>query len=285
MVYSIVGIIGPVELLVVAAGLCVAGGGLAWWTEHALKPAPRPPRTAREGGIAKMLGGARVVLKSRYLLLLVGIVLAYEFASATTDFTINVIFQRSFTGEVELAQMSGRLGWVVSATALISQIVLVPLILPHKRVALLLPPLLMVLPTLALAIVPLAGIAFLLGAADRGMNYSVQQVTKETLYVPLGDVQKYKAKAFIDMLVDRGGKAISSIVLMVIIAAQGVSLPIALAVAIGAMIVWTACAFGLGRSYERGEELATSGEGPAPASPATSSSTTVDTLKPHVTSA
>lgn len=255
LVDSIVALVGPVELLLLSAALCVVCGGLAWWTEHALRPAARAARPAREGGLAKMLGGARVVFGSRYLLLLVGIVVAYEFASATTDFAINVIFQRSFDTEVELAQMSGRLGWVVSGTAMLSQIVLVPLILPRKRLALLLPPLMMVLPTLALAMFPLVAIAFLLGAADRGMNYSVQQATKETLYVPLGDVQKYKAKAFIDMLVDRGGKAISSVVLMVIIAAQGVSLPIALGVAIGAMMVWIACAFGLGRSYERGEEF------------------------------
>jgi AAA family ATP:ADP antiporter len=162
-----------------------------------------------------------------------------------------VVFERSFEGQTELAKMTGRLGWIVSGTALLSQVVLVPLLLPSKRLALLVPPIAMALPTIGLAIAPLVALAFLLGAADRGMNYSIHQSTKETLYVPLTDEQRYKAKAFIDMFVDRLGKALSSIVLMAIIASQGVSLPLALAVAIGSIAVWTACARGLGREYER----------------------------------
>jgi ATP/ADP translocase len=49
--------------------------------------------------------------------------------------------------------------------------------------------------------------AMLLSAADRGLNYSLQQATKETLYVPLTDVQKYKGKAVIDMLIDGWGQS------------------------------------------------------------------------------
>jgi hypothetical protein len=51
------------------------------------------------------------------------------------------------------------------------------------------------------------GMAMLLSAADRGLNYSLQQATKETLYVPLTDVQKYKGKAVIDMLIDGWGQS------------------------------------------------------------------------------
>lgn len=47
------------------------------------------------------------------------------------------------------------------------------------------------------------------------MSYSLQQATNETLYVPLRDTAKYKAKAFIDMFVDRAGKALSALCLVV----------------------------------------------------------------------
>lgn len=40
----------------------------------------------------------------------------------------------------------------------------------------------------------------LLSAADRGLNYSPQQATKETLYAPLTDPQNYKGKAVIERL-------------------------------------------------------------------------------------
>ena len=53
----------------------------------------------------------------------------------------------------------------------------------------------MALATIGLSIVPIVGMAILLSAADRGLNYSLQQATKENLYVPLTDAQKYKGKA------------------------------------------------------------------------------------------
>ena len=63
--------------------------------------------------------------------------------------------------------------------------------------------------------------AMILGVTDRGLNYSIQQSTWESLYVPLEAEQKYKAKAFIDMFVDRAAKAAAALVLVALIAASG----------------------------------------------------------------
>jgi ATP/ADP translocase len=136
--------------------------------------------------VAEELEGAARVLHSEYLLWMVGVVVAYESAAAPTDYVVNVIFERSFRGELELAQMYGRLGWIVSLTALFCQ---------AKRVALLVAPLVMAVATPSLAILPIATLAIVVAASDRGLNYSLQQVTRETLYVPLDDVERYKAKA------------------------------------------------------------------------------------------
>jgi AAA family ATP:ADP antiporter len=246
--------VGPVNLLLVCAAIVLLGGGLGWLTEHVLAPPPRQmaPESERSGGPsrrAEALDGAREVLRSRYLQWIVAIVLAYEFAAAVTDFAINVVFERTLQGEVAIAQMYGRLGWIVSGTALLAQLVLVPLLLPRKRLALLIPPLVMTAATVGLAVFPVLSIAIVLAAGDRGLNYSLQQVTKETLYVPLSDAQKYKAKAFIDVFVDRAGKALSSVVLLVVIARRGVSLVACLVVALVALGVWVFAAAALGRAY------------------------------------
>jgi AAA family ATP:ADP antiporter len=92
-------------------------------------------------------------------------------------------------------------------------------------------------------------VAIVLAASDRGLNYSLQQVAKETLYVPLSDAQKYKAKAFIDIVVDRAGKALSSVGLLIIIAVQGVSIGTCVVLAIAALLVWAVAANALGRAY------------------------------------
>jgi ATP:ADP antiporter, AAA family len=139
----------------------------------------------------------------------------------------------------------------LAETALVSQMLLVPVILPAKGMSLLIPPVAMGLATIGLSIVPIVGVAILLSAADRGLNYSLQQATKETLYVPLTDGQKYKGKAVIDMFVDRLGKARSAIALIAAVGLSGVSIPILLAVALGAILIWVLCANQLGRAYAR----------------------------------
>jgi len=46
----------------------------------------------------------------------------------------------------------------------------------------------------------------LLNTADNGFNYSINQSAKEALYVPTSPTEKYQAKAFIDMFVQRFAK-------------------------------------------------------------------------------
>jgi AAA family ATP:ADP antiporter len=68
----------------------------------------------------------------------------------------------------------------------------------------------LVLPSLALAAV--------MSTSDNALAYSVNQSAKEALYVPLDREAKYKAKAFIDMFVQRGAKVVS--VAMALLAAE-----------------------------------------------------------------
>lgn len=244
------GPVGPVNMLLICAVLVVLCGAAALASEHILKPAPRPAAEGSARGLAAALEGAREVARSPYLLLVVGIVVAYEFAATIDDFVINVLFERAYRGTVQIAKMYGRLGWIVSTTAVVAQLVLVPLLLPHKRLALMVPPLLLLFAAASTIAAPLVGMAFLLGASDHGINYSLHQSTKETLYVPLTDVQKYKAKAFIDMLVDRAAKAFGAVALIALIARAGLSVRASLALGLVALAVWLGCAVALGRRYE-----------------------------------
>src|SRR5262249_33182756 len=45
--------------------------------------------------------------------------------------------------------------------------------------------------------------------SDNSLNYSINQSAKEALYVPTSRVDKYHAKAFIDMFVQRSAKVIA----------------------------------------------------------------------------
>ncbi len=257
---------GTINLLLVCAGLVVASAVLATVAERSIRPPERVIAPTRENGaLHDALDGAHEVRTSPYLILIVGIVVAYEFTATLTDFGISVVFERAFHDEGELAKMYGRLGWIVSATALVSQTVLVPLLLPNKRVALMLPPVLMLAGGLGLFAMPVVAAAIVLGASDRGLNYSVHQAAKESLYVPLTDAQKYKAKAFIDMFVDRAAKALAAFALIAIIQTAGASVRVSLLASFVSMGVWAWSAYRLG-----GHPLA-KGATPAPAGPPRSS--------------
>ena len=100
---TLVAWISPVDMLLLCTAFVLTGGTLAWATEAILKPAPRVIDPMKKKLWMDTFEGARAVLRNRYLLTMVGIVLAYEFAATLTDFVINLVFERSFQGEVELA--------------------------------------------------------------------------------------------------------------------------------------------------------------------------------------
>ena len=247
--------IGPINLLLVCAALVLGAAQLGVLTDRVLHPpqrhlAPSPKKKKRT--LTTAFEGAREVRASRYLMLMVGVVIAYEIAATLADFGVNVVFEHAFTNEGDLVKMYGRLGWIVSATAIIVQLVLVPFLLPAKRVALLLPPAIMLAGAVGVVLLPVIATAVVLAAADRGLNYSISQTTKESLYVPLNDAQKYKAKAFIDMFVDRVAKAVAALFLIAIVRSSGESVRVSLAVSCVAMVVWLGSARRLGAYWHKG---------------------------------
>jgi AAA family ATP:ADP antiporter len=245
--------LGPENLLLVCVGLSVASASLAYAYDRTFHPAPRAPSQTeeKEPGLGSALDGLRAIAASRYLMLVVAIVVAYEFTATLTDFSVNIVFERTYNDQAVMTKMYGRLGWIASAAAVLAQLFLVPLLLPRKRIALVVPPLVMAIGALGLLVAPVILWAMILTTSDRGLNYSLHQVTKETLYVPLTDVEKYKAKAAIDMIIDRTAKAAAALVIVVIIATAGLSITATITVALVSILVWTGAALALGRLYSR----------------------------------
>ncbi|MET0287393.1 MAG: Npt1/Npt2 family nucleotide transporter, partial [Polyangiales bacterium] len=57
------------------------------------------------------------------------------------------------------------------------------------------------------ALMPFLWVGSSLSIADNALNYSMNQSARESLYVPTG-AEKYQAKAFIDIFVQRTAKAV-----------------------------------------------------------------------------
>ena len=227
-------------------GLMAAAGRLAPARASAAAP-------EHEAGPAA-LAAVRRVARSRYLLALVAMVGLYEMASTLLDFQFSGTVARQLDGGAIDAHLA-RVFAITNATALGVQLLVTPFVLSYLGVG----PGLLVLPGAALAAeavfaaAPALWTGSALSIADNALNYSIQQSSRETLYVPLGREEKLEAKAVIDVFVQRLAKvfAIGVSLLLTLTLGGRTGLRWLAVPAAVVLVLWIACARFAGRSFER----------------------------------
>lgn len=197
--------------------VCIAGtlliAAVAWAAGREVTKNP-PPEEASTGDAAPeqagnpALQGARLVVRSRYLLSIVAIVGIYEIVSTILDY--------QFTAT--LAEFADDFGEAISTvyaitnvTALLVQVFLTTIILERfgLKIALLVMPFAILGGSMGFLVLPILFTGSALNTVDNGLNYSINQSAREALYTVTSREEKYKAKAFIDMFVQRFAKAIA----------------------------------------------------------------------------
>lgn len=182
--------------------------------EAPAKPADAGEKTA-EGNAA--LEGAKLVFRSPYLLAIVGIVGLYEIVSTILDFQFTSTVAHYLEGPAIGKQFSIVFA-ITNAVAMFVQLFVTSLVMSRLGVGVAL----LALPTAVLAAsvgfmaLPILWVGSFLNTADNGFSYSINQSAKESLYVPTSRDEKYKAKAFIDMFVQRFAKALAVLLSLVI---------------------------------------------------------------------
>ena len=156
------------------------------------------------------LEGGRLVFSSGYLLAIVGIVGMYEMVSTIMDFqftsTVVHYMQGAAIGE-HFSTVFAITNWM----AMFVQLLLTSFVMRRLGVgvALLFLPVAALLGSAGFLVAPILLFGSALNTADNGFSYSINQSAKEALYVPTTKEEKYKAKAFIDMFVQRFAKALA----------------------------------------------------------------------------
>jgi AAA family ATP:ADP antiporter len=157
--------------------------------------------------------GAWLVFRSSYLLSIVGIVGLYEIVSTILDFQFTSTIDHYLQGPA-IGQQFATVFAITNTVAMLVQLFLTSFVMSRLGVGVAL----LVLPMAILAVsagftaLPILWVGSLLNTADNGFSYSINQSAKESLYVPTTKDEKYKAKAFIDMFVQRFAKAIAVVV-------------------------------------------------------------------------
>ena len=159
------------------------------------------------------LEGARLVFQSRYLLSIAAIVGLYEIVSTIMDFQFTATVAHYVAGDAigeHFASIYALTNWV----SMFVQLFLTSFVMTRfgLTAALAFLPVAILLSSAGFLIAPVLVLGSLLNTADNGFSYSINQSAKEALYVPTSREEKYKAKAFIDMFVQRFAKVLAVVV-------------------------------------------------------------------------
>lgn len=170
--------------------------------------APEPASTEERGGAA--MEGARLVFRSPYLLSIVGIVGLYEIVSTVMDFQFSSTVAHYLEGDA-IGQQFSLVFAITNVASMIVQLFLTSFVMTRfgVGVALLVLPLAALTGSVGFMALPILWMGSALNTIDNAFSYSINQSAKEALYVPTTKDEKYKAKAFIDMFVQRFAKAVA----------------------------------------------------------------------------
>lgn len=230
-----IGIVGFV-LLVIGIYMFLTGGGTA--------------ESTKKSNAA--IEGAKLVFTSKYLLAIAAIIGFYEIVSTIMDFqwTQSVV---NFVLMEDIGAYFGSVYFVTNSVAVFVQFFLTSFVMRRFGVGIAL----LFLPVAALSsstgflILPILMIGNALSVSDNALNYSINQSAKESLYVPTTQEVKYRAKAFIDMFVQRFAKVLAVVINLAVTTAIGIGGIRWLSFAsIAILIVWIIAVRFAGRQFE-----------------------------------
>ncbi len=168
-----------------------------------IPPEPRETSAALEG--------ARLVFQSWYLVSIAGIVASYELVSNVVDFQLAVTVEHHIGHALGKDAFFANVGQAIGAISILVQLLLTGFVMQKfgLRAALLFLPVAVALGSMGFLALPALAFAAAISISDNALNYSINQSAKEALYTPTSADEKYKAKAFIDMFVQRMAKGAS----------------------------------------------------------------------------
>ncbi|MBW2277839.1 MAG: hypothetical protein JRF63_10125 [Deltaproteobacteria bacterium] len=219
--------------------------------------------------ISPAVEGLRLVTRSKYLLAIVGIVGLYEVISALADFQFTETVAHYLDGAA-ISEQFATVYLITTVVALAVQLVGTGFVMNRFGIgtALLVLPIAVLVGAAGFLAAPILMAGSFLSITHNGLNYSINQSAREALYVPTPRYVKYRAKACIDMFVQRFAKAVGVLVglgLSAVLSGVGgvrwLSLPVAVLV-----VAWILAARYAGRRFaaleqeSRGREQAALGD-------------------------
>ncbi len=201
------------DMLLVAAAIILTLFVLTWMMERLGLYC----EVTMHGQETRYSGGWQALKRSRFLILITGILLLAQLASPLIE------YQFMKTVEVNYTQVDMRTAFlsiffsIMGGVSIIVNLLITPLI--HRAfgviAGLLVQPGMIILCMFGFLMQP--GLLLISAAkiSDRGLSYSINRASKELLYVPIDSLLIYQAKAWIDMFGYRMFKIFGSVLILI----------------------------------------------------------------------
>lgn len=216
-------------VLVPLAGLVVGAFVLA-------RLAGRTSFVKKEGG-SGLMAGLEVVSKSRYLLLMLGLIAIVQVTITLVDLQFNTFVALAYPDkDLRTAEIAFVYAAISGGTLVLHALSGPILRLGSVPKTLLLVPLVLLGAGAGFVIAPGLLTVALLKISSKTFDYTLFRNSKEILYIPLSDVERTQGKSIVDMLTYRVAKGGASLLLLALAAIRSVNLVSALIFA--AVLVW-----------------------------------------------
>lgn len=243
--------IGTENLLVASAVVITLCAGLAMYLHPDAATVARPANAAGARGHELARSAARIVRESAHLRALSTILTLTIIVSTVVDWQMNKAVELFVSGEDAKTAFYGRFFALVNVASFLVQVVLTSFVLRRFGigVALLLLPLGLLTGALGVLVHPSLWTAALAKGADGTLRYSLDQSTRELLFLPVPHAIKVRAKPFIDVAVQRGGTGVAGVLILLTTSVAEVPFQYMSLLSLAAIAVWIGVIFVVQREY------------------------------------
>jgi ATP:ADP antiporter, AAA family len=213
-----------------------------------------------------VLAGARLVGGSPFLRLIAGLLLLYVTVNTILYYEQAAVVAAAFADSAARAAYFARIDFAVNALTVATQVAVTRLLLTRYGVTplLMLSPLLVAIGFACLAVSPTPLLLAGLQVVHRAGNFSLIAPARESLFTRVDRESRYKAKAFIDTAIYRGGDLVNGWIMASVVAMR---MPLGQVALIGLAVAttWALLGWRVGRTHD--EHLATTVVGASATSP------------------
>jgi AAA family ATP:ADP antiporter len=215
--------VGTHDALLVAA-LMLLGVVFAIHAVHRMHPGERDARGGATGlgKLSRAQGGFALLRDSRHLRLIATVLVLGVVVAQIIDLQFNWAVEQATSGLQQRTAFFGNFFSVIGIAAFAFQLAFTSRI--HRRLgvgfAMHVLPVTLALGTAGLILTAgfapelIIAAALVLTVGERGIRYSLDQATRELLFLPVPSEQRLRAKAFIDVFLQRSAKGLAALLLL-----------------------------------------------------------------------